>query len=348
MTGGPRERFAWLMAAYEKIILGVMLVILLLSAVVLLYRVGRVSEQLKEAQWDKPPAAPKMAQPLDLTALEEARTRLIKPFQLDVRGQRLAVSELRVSCVACRKPIPYTATVCPFCGAAQPAIVDPEKLDSDGDGIPDRWESKYGMNPLDRTDAEGDLDGDGFSNLEEFAAGTDPMDPASSPPRAAKLRVARVYSEPFFLRFQGVNEIAPGVFQYQLNLRTLERTYFVKIGDKVLGFEVVGYQPDAKPQPIVQLQQGDKKINLVKGMAVQQEELVAQLMDLVDRRPIKARVGDVVKLGEEEYKVVDIRKSGVVIRDLRTDRDLQVPPLSSGELKTAPTGSAGPVLQSEQ
>jgi hypothetical protein len=46
--------------------------------------------------------------------------------------------------------------------------------DSDGDGLPDAWEKKHGLNPKDPTDAARDLDGDGYTNIEEFINGTDP------------------------------------------------------------------------------------------------------------------------------------------------------------------------------
>jgi hypothetical protein len=52
-------------------------------------------------------------------------------------------------------------------------------LDSDGDGLPDAWESLHGLNPNDPSDAHLDADGDGASNLEEFLAGTDPAATAS-------------------------------------------------------------------------------------------------------------------------------------------------------------------------
>lgn len=52
--------------------------------------------------------------------------------------------------------------------------------DSDQDGLPDGWESRYGLAPGDASDATGDLDGDGLSNLDEFRAGTNPTDPAST------------------------------------------------------------------------------------------------------------------------------------------------------------------------
>ncbi|MED5485816.1 MAG: SPRY domain-containing protein, partial [Candidatus Thermoplasmatota archaeon] len=53
--------------------------------------------------------------------------------------------------------------------------------DSDGDGLPDSWESNYGLDPG-STDTDGDgiedddedLDGDGLSNMEEYDLGTNP------------------------------------------------------------------------------------------------------------------------------------------------------------------------------
>jgi len=47
-------------------------------------------------------------------------------------------------------------------------------LDSDGDGIPDAWEIKYGLNPHDPSDANGDLNGDGYTNIEKYINGIDP------------------------------------------------------------------------------------------------------------------------------------------------------------------------------
>jgi hypothetical protein len=62
-------------------------------------------------------------------------------------------------------------------------IVDPRQMggypeykgeprkDSDGDGMPDEWEQANGLNPLDPSDANGDINGDGYTNIEKWING---------------------------------------------------------------------------------------------------------------------------------------------------------------------------------
>jgi len=47
--------------------------------------------------------------------------------------------------------------------------------------MPDIFEVDYGFNPFDPSDANQDADGDGYTNLRESRAGTDPLDPSSTP-----------------------------------------------------------------------------------------------------------------------------------------------------------------------
>jgi hypothetical protein len=55
-------------------------------------------------------------------------------------------------------------------------------VDTDGDGLPDTWESQHQLDGNDSTGVngpEGDPDNDRFLNIEEYMAGTDPRDPDS-------------------------------------------------------------------------------------------------------------------------------------------------------------------------
>lgn len=49
-----------------------------------------------------------------------------------------------------------------------PEIHRPDDWDTDGDGMPNSWEIKKGLNPNDPADGANDLDGDGYTNLEDY------------------------------------------------------------------------------------------------------------------------------------------------------------------------------------
>jgi hypothetical protein len=60
-------------------------------------------------------------------------------------------------------------------GLVAESAVDIEvAADSDGDGLPDEWERKYGLNPADPEDAALDTDGDNLLNWQELAYRTEP------------------------------------------------------------------------------------------------------------------------------------------------------------------------------
>ena len=141
--------------------------------------------------------------PVEMAQLERALQLATKPpvvAEVAAEGGSFLVSPKRVFCALCHKPIPGDAKKCPLCKGDQP---EPEKvaLDTDGDGLPDDWEKKFGLDAA-TADADADTDADGFTNAEEFAAGTDPSDKKSHPDYFDSLKLVMPLKEtvlPFFL-----------------------------------------------------------------------------------------------------------------------------------------------------
>ena len=336
MSQAPRGKNDWIRDHYEKMILLAALVALLFSCVLLAQQIQGDKDSAKPGlvrlNWTGTPVAPKDTVPFD-AVLASARAEATNALTVAVRT---TVSERRVGCVKCGKPIPYDAVECPFCLAAQPAIVDIQTLDTDGDGIPDKIELAFGLNPQDPSDSAGDLDNDGFTNLEEVKASpaTDPKNPEVFPNPFVKLRVAAIRPVPFYLRFVSTSTFGDGTIRFQLNLQTLERTYFVKLDDVVLGYKVASYDPKGTGgETLTMVRQSDKRpVVLVKGRPVTEQELAILFVSLVDRSKLPVqRLNDVFALRGAEYKVVDIRRENVVIQNMKTGEKVTVPLWSTEE-----------------
>jgi pectate lyase len=61
-----------------------------------------------------------------------------------------------------------------------PAYQGEPYKDSDSDGMPDAWETKYGLDLQDPSDSAGDLNGDGYTNIEAFLYELDPAAPKAT------------------------------------------------------------------------------------------------------------------------------------------------------------------------
>lgn len=346
MTSVRRPSSNWLGQNYDKLALAISLVLLLLSSLFLVLRIGADRNETSKVMAEAPGGG-MAAVPVDLTATEQTLTLMEKPFQVTPAQQRLMAGELRVACVVCGKPIPYAATVCPYEGSAQPAVGS--RPDTDGDTIPDQDELALGLNPNDASDGRADLDGDLFRNDEEFRHKTDLKDPNSFPPPVAKLRVSQILTKPFKLRFQAVSEVAGGAL-YQLNLRSLENTYFKKMGDMVEGYQLADFEPKAEKGPTLVLDRAGKKIRLVQGQEIQQDQREAKLVSLLDLRPFEVTAGSTFKLKDRSYKVVDIKENGVLIRDEEAGTDAQntlIGPATPEErllIQSGPTASSAESL----
>ncbi|MBR2839545.1 MAG: hypothetical protein IKE55_12220 [Kiritimatiellae bacterium] len=146
--------------------------------------------------------------PVDMTTYLLAFKSAQSPVAIPDVGEKSAsflASERRVFCTKCKKAISGDVKAvpkCPYCGEKQKEeqlIV----IDSDGDGMPDEWETGFGFKPGDPSDATADADGDGFTNFEEYKAKTDPKDPKSHPDYLDSLAVVLPLKEtklPFYFR----------------------------------------------------------------------------------------------------------------------------------------------------
>lgn len=296
---------------YDKLVLVVLLLALLVSGLLLTLRIGGQRKGF-DARFSREMATQgQAAEPLDTASVSNLLGRLADPFQVPVPNRRLMVGELRVASIPSGAPIPFSATVDPFNSSPQPSVdFDP---DTDGDGISDKVELQLGLDPSDPTDAQGDLDSDGYSNLEEVLAETDPADPSSFPPPVAKLRVVRTVVNPFRLLFLGTSQFPDGA-RYQLNLRSGGRTYFAQLGETIEGYAVKEFVGDAPGGPTLVLEKDGSAIRLIQGRAINQEARTALLVFLLDASRYRVQINDDIQLKDQSYKVVDIREDRIVIR----------------------------------
>ncbi|WP_363322023.1 T9SS type A sorting domain-containing protein [uncultured Pontibacter sp.] len=68
--------------------------------------------------------------------------------------------------------------------------------DTDGDGMPDAWETEHGLNPNDSADRNGDYNGNGYTNLEKYLNSLANQTVTGLPDYSQKYGVA-VYPNPF-------------------------------------------------------------------------------------------------------------------------------------------------------
>lgn len=323
--------FGWIRGSFDRLCALIALSVL----VVALFVLGTMAQSLRSRltddarQMDALPVSHPNVTRVDKSPFEKILAAMRKPYQVGVWSNRMYAPEPRISCIKCERPIPLQAVKCPYCQAEQPNPDRGIDKDSDYDGMPDVWEKRCHLNPLDPGDANGDPDRDGFTNLDEYKAGTDPTSAESHPSWLGKLVVQAITPKPFNLVFQGVNQIGTGQLGllFQINLRNGGRTYWKRLGEDVEGFKLVSFAEQGnKGKPTLTIQRGEKPIPLIKDKVVPHNEYELELLFSVDGQVFKVGVPSKITVRDTVYEVKDVDSNGgrVLIYDPTFNKDVWI------------------------
>ncbi|MCL1921141.1 MAG: thrombospondin type 3 repeat-containing protein [Kiritimatiellaeota bacterium] len=324
---------------YDKILVVLALVILLVSLAYLITAgLDREKDESKFVQLInnlKPTSAPVAA--IAMGAFEAASKDLGSPFaisSIDRTKANFLTPELRVTCMACQRPIPDQAKTCPFCGGKQEGVQIAADHCTVGE-VPDRVKRDLGLPINDESVEFADADNDGFSLREEYHAGTDPKDPKSHPPYSTKLQLKEFQGKKLPLVFTTVNKMPDG------NMMTFSwsgpvprpRSFFIRENQPIAdGNEKTGFtagalnikfeERDGPAGPVrvdvstvVLTRDSDgKKIEVRVGEKEKNTDVEAILVFLVDNSELTLLEKQEFKLRDETYRVVSVNeKDGVVV-----------------------------------
>lgn len=311
----------FILAHWDKLILGAVILIAALIVAVTLTAGGTKEEFTAMAPANQVPAG---SNEVDYAAL---LAQASAPMPPTLSPNILARPTLQ-RCTNCKKLQPRWALVCPECGAKVSYAED-----SDGDGIPNEWERKYGLDWTNPADAHEDFDGDGLTNLEEYRRGSDPRDPQSPNLVADEYKIVRIAKPVRPVVFVHYNKTAAGV---TLQIRYKGNTLFKREGDEITDgktpvyrvgafkekFELVwnphinsSQRVDRSELAMTDLQTQEQFV-MVKGMTNYETKVEAKLVHLTDATEHVVREGDTLELpkAKRQARVValdDKKRQGV-------------------------------------
>lgn len=283
--------------------------------------------------------------PVDMSAFRSAMRVTKNPAviaEISEKMESFLSSERRVSCKKCKKAISgdiRKVPVCPFCGEKQ-EVEKKVVLDADGDGLPDEWERKFGLNPGDASDAAADKDGDGFTNLEEFQAKTDPADAKDHPDYLDSLKIVLPLKPTYMpFVFTRANKIPSGwrLEFFDASKRNdygqMGRTVTAVIGEEIgkYGFVVKGYEQKQERQAIKGGKGMQKMVDVSEATLVRKRDnKTVKLVIVADRKEKPAAVdvqatlayergtvqnfevvpGSEIELNGNKYKIAEVLAVG--------------------------------------
>lgn len=295
----------------------------------------------------------------DYAGLESLKARLTDDSPLVSISMDAFTPEVRVVCInpEDRSLIPADATHCPYCGMEQKE----EERDSDGDGVPDPLELRWGLDPQNPLDVYDSIDGTGFSVRVQHSRGHDPTDSSDYPPHIEFLRLLDVQEETIRFEFRGFTQIAEDVYMVQLRYRYPDQNEWqsvrVRTGDDPTGQDRNRFGRDNEFTAERFVQTGEQ----IEGRFIDQSNVLISgartpfrlyrdgersLHSVVKRTAVlhlymgpewnvTVQPDALFELDNKSYKVVDIQSATVVIADVRSDSQLRIRKATAEELENA-------------
>lgn len=318
-----------LMRHYDKVVVVVALIVLLISLAWLITAGGSQKESLKRYMDDVEALKPTKSDlaAIDMELYNKALTSVLNPMKLvegDERKPSFLLPERRLFCVnsACKKPVSADAPHCWACGQKQPKIGEPGD-DDVKDGVSVKWLRDMGLPP--DTDVAADMDEDGFTVLEEYKFKTNPKDKSSHPPFAEKLVLKEIKSVRLPLVFSGINIMPDKAKLLAFNWTgKLPRTYWVReneaIGDTGYTAGTVTVKSEKRDNPltpgktkrvdtstvVIKRKADGKEIILQVNETEKNTDVEATLDFVIDELELKLVENQEFKLREETYRVLSI------------------------------------------
>ena len=228
----------WVKLHYDRVLLAVFALALLLCAALLFNNVRGYNETFASLKGQVPQKRT-LPVSVDVSKIANAEKKIADP---DIWAARPLGPNRRLPLFV---SVPYIAKseTDPNTELVKTTLIDPY---ADGANavihppVPNSWIIENGLDLLSQNVLDQDNDGDGFTNLDEYNAHTNPNDPKSHPPYWTKLVLTKFVRIPFRLRYDA------GTGPYQINTVDLEQpTQFLKIGDMVKGtkFRLTKFEP---------------------------------------------------------------------------------------------------------
>ena len=310
----------FLKQCFDRILALIALLFVVVALFVLLAKIADIRKGI--AEYQPIPTPPPRVKRVDFGPVDQILTGIENPAGWQTNTHRLFQPPLMV---VDEKGWPVVEA-----GGAGPEV--------NKQGIPVEWLKRYDLNFRNPNIGNEDTDGDGYTNFEEYFGESNPVEAASTPSPANKLRVVEIYQKDFSYIFVGYSEGQPGVYTVQLN-HSGGKTELLQINDTFGG----GYKIKALNQKrekrfnaklnqeveedastITIVDKNGRDVILEKNRPGKTSEWFAKLLYLRDQKEFEINEGMEFELEKNKFKIekivpkreIDIKVGDVVVSSL--------------------------------